>query len=97
MRNTKFPLRKTRREFIQRKLTIRLYHIQGGFVKPERRIFYELLAFNETVGVISEKLTAFFGIVAALADDEKHVTITGYSTLNYLSETVSNGTNTNNN
>lgn len=64
--------------------------------------------FNEAVGTISEKLTAFSTILAALADDEKHGAITGYSTLNYLSEAVSDcrndllklteskGTNTNN-
>lgn len=45
--------------------------------------------FNEAVGTISEKLTAFSTILAALADDEKHGAITGYSTLNYLSEAVS--------
>lgn len=46
--------------------------------------------FNEAVGAISEKLTAFSTILAALADDEMRGAITGYSTLNYLSDAVSN-------
>lgn len=45
--------------------------------------------FNEAIGAISEKLTAFSTILAALANDENHGATTGYSTLNYLSEAVS--------
>lgn len=44
---------------------------------------------NEAVGAISEKLMAFSTILGALANDENHGAIVGYSTLNYLSEAVS--------
>lgn len=45
--------------------------------------------FKDGVKSISEKLIALSTILGALASDEQHGAITGYSTLNFLSESVS--------